>query len=815
MLDALLKVSPTIGTKKYTQYIVVRNRTVTAFNGACVVTEPIASDLDFACKGKPLIRALKKAKGASFALWVDGEKLMVKTEAGIEAVDCLPLSLFPDPLPGFWSAPPKPKKPEKPKAQPPERTWERPDYLPGLREALAWTPDLMGPADLVAACNGREPMILDCEVYSNYFLCAVTSFATGKVCYFEKTFSHETGTEEIYNSVTDGVDFDTLLWILQRFLVVTFNGNYYDLPMLALALAGRTCAQIKIASDKIIVEEIKPWLVLRSERVKGLKFVNHIDLVEVLPLDASLKIYGGRLHVPKMQDLPFAPNTVLSWEQITILRYYCINDLTGTAFAFANLREQIKIREDMTALYGIDLRSKSDAQVAEAVIKSEFQRLTYSEAHRPEIPPGTKYKYNKPDFIQFATPYMQRVLAEVLSWEFWVDDNGDVRLPIDPSKPLKEGKPQCVSLSATIANAVYTIGIGGLHSNESQACHKADLQFSIIDRDVTSYYPSIILNLGLYPSHLGPLFLQLYRSLVERRITAKKAAKAASEWAKTCLAGDNLKAYEEAREEEAKQKALAEMLKIVINGSFGKLGSKWSALYAPDLLMTVTITGQLSLLMLIEAMELSGFPVLSANTDGIIMKVENSRRAQFDTIIKGWENLTRFGTEETQYSALYSRDVNNYIAVKLDGKTKTKGAFFDPWETNETRYERFKKNPTGNIAVKAVIKYLTCGKPIWETVRGETDLRQFLHVRTVRGGGVKATPEGNCYLGKAVRWYHAKGEEGCIIYALSGNKVAGSDGARPCMDLPDAFPADLDFEHYEKEAESILEDLGFTVQSRT
>ena len=39
--------------------------------------------------------------------------------------------------------------------------------------------------------------------------------------------------------------------------------------------------------------------------------------------------------------------------------------------------------------------------------------------------------------------------------------------------------------------------------------------------------------------------------------------------------------------------------KIQINGSFGKLGSKYSLLYAPDLLLQTTITGQLALLMLI------------------------------------------------------------------------------------------------------------------------------------------------------------------------------------------------------------------------
>src|ERR1017187_7366641 len=141
------------------------------------------------------------------------------------------------------------------------------------------------------------------------------------------------------------------------------------------------------------------------------------------------------------------------------------------------------------------------------------------------------------------------------------------------------------------------MGIGGLHSAESGVAHVAGSNYMLIDRDVTSYYPSIILNLGLYPQHMGEAFLTVYRSLVERRVAAKKA-------------GD---------------KVTAESLKIAVNGSFGKLGSKWSALYAPDLLIRVTITGQLSLLMLIEMIELAGLPVLSGNTDGILVKCHKDR----------------------------------------------------------------------------------------------------------------------------------------------------------------------------------------------
>jgi len=762
MLDALQLVLPQVGAKKLSQYFVIRGRTVSAFNGD-VATTPIQCDLEFAPKAKAFVRAVKKCQKQkeTIALWINPEgNIMLHAGEVTETVECEPLEKFPPQLDGFWFDVPRVRKPPVPKCVPPDPVWRNPDYLPGLDEARAYVPDMFTVDGLVAAAMGKEPLICDTEVYSNYFLAGFTSVVTGKVTYFE---------------MRPGVtlfDCERLKWILEHFLIVTFNGNFFDLPILALALAGRSCEQLKFAANQIIGEQAKPWQVLKSAKVKKLN-INHIDLIEVCPLDGSLKLYGGRLHTPYMQDLPFPEDMVLTEDHITIVRHYCLKkDLTSTAFCFVNLREQIELRQAMSERYGMDLRSKSDAQIAEAVINGELQRINFAEPERPQIAPGTRYHYITPAFIRFQTPMLNRLLVQIQGWEFFVSESGYVELPVDPST----GKAW--NLQVQIADATYTIGIGGLHSNEQVASHKADAQTQIFDRDVASYYPSIILNLELYPLHLGPSFLQVYRSIVQRRLEAKKN----------------------------KNKVEAETLKIVVNGSFGKLGSKWSTLYAPDLLMTVTITGQLSLLMLVEALELAGITVCSANTDGLTIKCPKDRRADMLAIFDAWEAATGFKTEEAEYVAIYSRDVNNYIAVKADGKTKTKGAYFNPWASDEYKYERFKKNPTGGIIVEAVTAYLTKGTPIAETIRSATDVRKFLSIRTVRGGAVKD----GVYLGKAVRWYYGRGETGCIIYALSGKKVAETDGARPCMDLPAQLPEDLDYEYYEREAFKTLGEIGAT-----
>ena len=104
----------------------------------------------------------------------------------------------------------------------------------------------------------------------------------------------------------------------------------------------------------------------------------------------------------------------------------------------------------------------------------------------------------------------------------------------------------------------------------------------------------------------------------------------------------------------------------------------------------------------------------------------------------------------------------------------------------------------------AVLKYLENGTPIEDTVRNCLDIRRFLTVRTVKGGAVK----GEELLGRAIRWYYAKGETGTINYKVNGNKVPRSDGAVPLMNLPDELPNNIDYDWYINEANDILKVIG-------
>lgn len=588
----------------------------------------------------------------------------------------------------------------------------------------------------------KTTTILDCECYVDYFLASFMSTANEKVVEFE---------------MFPGQPLDIVK--LQRFLLsyklVTFNGWHYDLPLLAVALSGADCAKLKRVSDDIIQNNMKSWQIEQKYGVT-MPVVDHIDLIEVAPGIASLKVYGGRLHAPTMQDLPIEHSANITPEQRPQLRIYCRNDLHTTHLLLQKLAPQIELREHMSADYGIELRSKSDAQIAEAVISNQVERAILKKVYRAEIDAGTEYSYLLPSFVKFTTPALQDTLQMILRAKFRVAAGGNILEPAEFK-----------NASVKVGAGVYRLGIGGLHSSEQSVAHVADDDYVLVDRDVASYYPAIILGQGLAPESMGEHFLAVYRSLVKRRLDAKHA-------------GD---------------KVTADALKITINGSFGKLGSKWSKLYAPQLLIQTTITGQLALLMLIEKLEHHGVHVVSANTDGIVIRCHRDRAYTMDDMIDLWEQVTGFETEETAYRAIYSRDVNNYIAIKPDGGAKFKGAYAPAG---------LQKNPVNEICNEAVLRWLRDGTPVNKTIESCTDIRKFITIRNVKGGAMK----GDMFLGRAARWYYGRGATGTITYKVNGYTVARSEGAVPCMTLPDTLPSDVDHDWYIREASQILRDIG-------
>lgn len=653
----------------------------------------------------------------------------------------------------FWhdEARVKPPKKEKIKRTPPERFWEVPGYTPSklLVEARSYMPNLFTEQEILAAQGER--VVYDIEVYPNYACFAFKSIKSGKIIFFE---------------MGDGfppLNTAMLRMVLNHFCIVNFNGLRYDFPVTTLALAGYGTEALWDATEMIIGQEQQASEVYKKYKTQKLH-LNQIDLIQLTANAPGLKVCAGRLHAPRLQDLPFAPGTYLTPDQITILRYYNINDLDNTIILYNSLTEQIELRESVGTRYGLDLRSHSDAQMAEAIVASEVKKLKgVKYLTKSKVDPSFTHKYQPPSYIRFQTPLMNSVLEAITSKTFRVDGyTGEVVPPV-------EFEDMVIHMAA----GKYKVGIGGMHTQEENIAHVADDDYEVIDTDVTSYYPFLILNAGLAPANLGTDFLRVFRSIVDERVRAKER-------------GDTV---------------TAECLKIVINGTFGKLGSKWSVMYSPDLMLQVTITGQLSILMLAEACELNGIQVCSVNTDGIVVRCHKSKREFFNSLVKWWQQATGLKTEETRYKGTYSKDVNNYIAVY---ETPQKGEVFK----TKGLYAKTssKKNAVNEICIKAVKAYIECGTNPSDTIRACRDIKLFTSMRFVAGGAVKADE----FLGKLIRWYYSTGAQGEIISAKSGNKVARTDNATPLMNIPAEFPDDVNYDWYVEETYKILAKIGYT-----
>lgn len=415
--------------------------------------------------------------------------------------------------------------------------------------------------ELIAFKN--QTLIFDTECFSNFFLAAFKHIKSQHVL----TFQHP-------------LDLEKLSWVLQNYTIVGFNSLKYDLPLLAYALQGATTQNLKFLSNDLI---------------KGLYFkqacqkynfqipqTKHIDLIEVCPGHGSLKLYGARLHAKRIQDVPWAAEQALLAEQVGPTIDYCVNaDLPATELVFNNLTEQLALRTTLSKEYKQDLMSKSDAQIAEAVVGSELKRIKGRYPGKPKMKPGQIHHFVPPENLQFQTDYMREVLKVVEAAEFKIGADGYLERP----KVVEE-------LEIKIGSSIYRMGIGGLHSSEETVAHVASGEFELWDVDCASYYPTIILNCKLTPKHLGADFLTIYKGLVDSRLEDKKA----------------------------KRLAQAESKKVLVNGTFGKTGSPHSIFYAPDVIIQILLGGQLYLLMLIEALESVGASVVSANTDGILIK---------------------------------------------------------------------------------------------------------------------------------------------------------------------------------------------------
>jgi hypothetical protein len=594
----------------------------------------------------------------------------------------------------------------------------------------------------------RSTVGMDTESFNNFFVICFKRFSDGKRLAFERSDRAE-------------IDMPWLKKVLRNNTIVTFNGNSYDVPIVTRALAGDEPWQLKELSDQIVKQGVRNWdLGFRPIRL------DHVDLMEPNPaVRQGLKMIYARLHGRYIVDLPYDPDAVLTPEQMNFATLYCHNDLDATQTVWEALREPLALREVLGRRYNLDLRSKSDAQVGEAIVLRRVEQMTRRRIdRRPAASATSEFRYSPPGYLSFEDPALTGILTKLAETQFSVDAYGKVLTP-----------PWLANMEVKLGSASYAMGIGGLHSQEAHRALRSDDSNFLLDVDVASHYPSIITTLGLYPEAIGPEFLEIYGALKAERIAAKAA-------------GD---------------RTGADGGRVALNGVFGKLGSSYSALSAPHLMLAITLTGQLSVLMLIERAETAGIPVVSANTDGAVFYCPRGKELDLHFLIKQWEEETGFSVEKTAYEALYSSSVNTYIALRADGgKPKCKGPIADPWSEGDLRGQ-MSKNPQMTVCSRAVVRLLEHGVPVEETIRRCSDPRAFVTViKSTNGAMWRGGP-----LGRVVRYYWST--DGDPILSGDGKrKLPKTDRSRPMMEMTDEIPPDLDYRRYIEEANKWLVDLG-------
>lgn len=583
---------------------------------------------------------------------------------------------------------------------------------------------------------------------------------------------------------------------------VGFNSEDFDRPLIAAALQGFDERDLKQLSSFIINDGLRSWQTYRQFNIKFIEY-DHIDLREVAPgVMISLKTYAGRMGYPTMLDMPFHHDEDLTPKQLPIVENYCHNDIGVTAQLFNTLKDEIQLRTEMSKDYGIDLRSKSDAQIAEAILKKQCGIV------KSDRPIPSFVEYEAPDFIKTDNPNILEMIELLTTHKFKINRaNGSPEAPEFLEEPIR------------IGNGLYQMGMGGLHStHDNNMCLESTDKQLLSDFDVASYYPNIMMKAGLIPKlagNRGEVFLKEYEKIYDARMTAKNAG--------------NTK--------------VANSLKITLNGTFGKLGNLYCSFYSPELMLAVTITGQLNLLCLISELEkIKHVYVKSANTDGVLVSYPASAAKRVQAVFTTNAKRTGFIYEQTDYSKYAAKDVNNYIALTTKGKLKIKGLYGEGCVKSAGNPSG--KNPTMNVCGKMAVDYLVDGITPEVSIKKYKRMEDFVAIRNVKGGGVQHTHyvemddweqiedrvwmslstnkkekrksrpapflkgEGGVPFGRVARWYMTTENLPSITYVISGNQVPKTEGSKICLTLPSKLPTDLNKQWYIDETYSILKDLG-------
>jgi hypothetical protein len=518
--------------------------------------------------------------------------------------------------------------------------------------------------------DSRDLWIVDVEQFANFHsLCAI------------RLSTKERRDFVIHESRDDRIKY--LAWLKNCEGWITFNGIHYDYPLIHHILENKSFF-INNSIDKVV-----KWLKRKSDNIinrvdppvwESESHILQYDLFKINHYDrpqksCSLKWLEFSLKWNNLEDLPFAPGSVIEAGDIQKIVDYNYNDVEATLMFWNYCSKAIELRKNISATYNINATNMSDTSIGKNILARYYSDFTGIEYDKFKDYRDTTYIVKLRDVISnkisFDTPELQSLLREL--------KNSDINLLNTKFHKLVE-----------FDGVKYEMGKGGLHTKMPAGVFEESEDSLIVDMDYASYYPGLMLFLKIYPPQLGIEILNILKILTEQRLEAKAN-------------GD---------------KSTADSLKLTINSLFGLMGSKHSFMYSPQSLLKVTINGQLFLLMFIEKItKESGAKCFYANTDGSSFIVNKDRVQDFYKAAKEFEQVLDIKQEFDRYEKCFIRDVNNYIIVKKGGSIKRKGAFELPSDQLP-----HKNNSKGIVSI-AVDRYVVDGIPVEQTIKNHLSIR--------------------------------------------------------------------------------------------
>jgi hypothetical protein len=475
-------------------------------------------------------------------------------------------------------------------------------------------------------------------------------------------------------------------WRDNKVPMIGFNSVGFDFPILTFIYENPDCTVWEIferAQQQI--NDNTMFRTVHSDKC----FAPQIDLFKIHHMDnrakmTSLKALQVNMRSELVLEMPLPFDRPILREDIDrVLIPYNRHDVSETKkFAHYSM-DAIKFRLGLMETIKGDVLNWNDTKIGAKLLETRLgDDVCYTWENGYREPRQTKRdRIPLADiifpYVRFQHPEFNRVLDYM---------RGQVLTADEFTESLKT-KGVFTGIKAHVGGLDFHFGTGGIHASVAASRWVADEAHAIVDIDVAGLYPAIAIVNGLYPEHLGQRFVFDYAQLPIERAKHKKGTVENS------------------------------ALKLAANGTYGNSNNKFSVFYDPKFTMQITVNGQLMLCMLAEwLLSVPSLRILQANTDGITYHIRREHMARAVEVRKAWEAYTRLVLEEAQYSRMWLRDVNNYVAESVDGKLKMKGAYWYPVKFPEdisnASPPAWHKDFSALVSTMAAVEYMTKGTSI-------------------------------------------------------------------------------------------------------